>query len=222
MYGRESAAGGRQALGARLWFEQHLRESFRLYLLVVVFFLAGIAVGAMVVQFLAPEQLAELASFLDLSLAGLAGAPLDQQALVQKALGQNLRFLLLIGFLGLTVIGFPLVLALIWLRGFMLGFTVGFLITEKAAAGILLSALALLPQNLFYVPAFLVAGGLAVGFSLRLVRGRQLAFAPSLWEQFCGYVVALAGAFVLVGLGGLVESYLTPAILRWLLTSIFR
>lgn len=209
-------------MGARFWLEHHLRESFRLYLLVVACFLAGIVAGALVVQFLAPEQLAELASFLDLSLAGLAGASLDQRALVQKALGQNLRFLLLVGFLGLTVVGVPLVLALIWLRGFMLGFTVGFLITEKAAAGVLLSAFTILPQNLFYIPAFVVAGAQAVGFSLRLIRGRQLAFSLPLWEQFFGYVVAFAGVLVLVGVGGLVESYLTPAVMRWLLAGIFR
>lgn len=209
-------------MGARFWLEHHLRESFRLYLLVVACFLAGIVAGALVVQFLAPEQLAELASFLDLSLAGLAGASLDQRALVQKALGQNLRFLLLVGFLGLTVVGVPLVLALIWLRGFMLGFTVGFLITEKAAAGVLLSAFTILPQNLFYIPAFVVAGAQAVGFSLRLIRGRQLAFSLPLWEQFFGYVAAFAGVLVLVGVGGLVESYLTPAVMRWLLAGIFR
>lgn len=209
-------------MGARFWLEHHLRESFRLYLLVVACFLAGIVAGALVVQFLTPEQLAELASFLDLSLAGLAGASLDQRALVQKALGQNLRFLLLVGFLGLTVVGVPLVLALIWLRGFMLGFTVGFLITEKAAAGVLLSAFTILPQNLFYIPACVVAGAQAVGFSLRLIRGRQLAFSPPLWEQFFGYVVALAGVLVLVGVGGLVESYLMPAVMRWLLAGIFR
>lgn len=209
-------------MGDRFWFTTHWYGHARLYLLVVAIFLAGVASGAMVVQFLSGEQLAELASYLDLSLAALLGAPPDQRVLAQKALGQNLRFLLLIGFLGLTVVGIPLVLALIWLRGFMLGFTAGFLITQKAAAGILLAALTVLPQNLFYIPAFIIAGALAAGFSFRLIKGRQLPFSLTLGEHCLTYFLALAGALVLVGIGGLVESYVVPPAVRWLLAGIFR
>lgn len=204
-------------MGFKAWLQYHFQENSRFYLVGSAFFIVGIALGAAVLRFLSAEQLSELAGYLDLSLSGLTGTPIDQTVIIQRALGQNLYFLLLIAFLGLTVIGVPLVLGLIGLRGFMLGFTVGFLITEKAGAGILLAAVGVLPQNLFYVPAFIITGSQAVLFSLRLVKGRQGLFGRSLWGYLFGYIIAVAGMLVLVGIGGLVESYLTPAGIRWLI-----
>lgn len=193
-----------------------------LALLVVVGFITGIMVGAAAVHLLSEERLMELNGFLEVSLAGLASAPPDHRLIAQKALGQNVGYMLLIGFLGLTPIGLPLVLMLVGLRGFMLGFTVGFLVTERQAAGILLSCLTLLPQNFFYVPALVIAATVASAFSLQLMRGRPSAFYLGMGLQLLDYLVVQMLAVTLTGIGGLVEGYLTPALLRGVGSTVIR
>ncbi|MGB9885899.1 MAG: stage II sporulation protein M [Moorellales bacterium] len=192
----------------------------RFFLLVAVFFLGGLTAGAAVVHSLNAEQSAELSQFLDLSLAGLVSGSLEGMALVRKAWGQNLSYVLLLGFLGLTAVGVPAVLALLAWRGFTLGFTVGFLITDKAGTGLLLSALAVLPANVFYVPGFLLVGTGAATLSWHLMRGGRFSFPLSWWEQFRNYLAVVVVAMLLVGVGGLIEAYAAPAVIRWLLSPL--
>jgi stage II sporulation protein M len=103
-------------------------------------------------------------------------------------------------------------MAVVFMRGFSLGFTVGFLLQEKAGAGVMLSLISLLPQNLIYIPLLLVAAVLAVNFSLYILRGRSYGKA-SLGVSLLGYS-ALMGLLMLVFMtGAFVEAYLVP----WLL-----
>ncbi|MCR4420750.1 MAG: stage II sporulation protein M [Clostridia bacterium] len=196
-------------------------EDPRLILWLTLFFVCGLIGGAAVVRGMSPEHSAELAGFLDLSLAGLSTAPPEGSLLARKAWVQNLGFTLLLGFLGLTAIGVPVVLALITWRGFTLGFTVGFLIAEKASAGLLISALAVLPPNVFYIPGFFLAGAAAINLSLRLLRGGRFSFPLNWWEQVGGYLAVLVMALALVAVGGLLEAYLSPGVMRWVVSRTY-
>ena len=48
---------------------------------------------------------------------------------------------------GLTVIGAPVVLGIVFLRGFVLGFTIGFIIDELYVRGLILSLSSVLPTT---------------------------------------------------------------------------
>ena len=90
--------------------------------------------------------------------------------------------------LGLTVVGAPLVILLVGARGFILGFTVGFLVQEKTGQGLLLALVAVLPQNLFYVPG-LLGQILALYFTLSLFktsRKTPVLTNPFLYPALCG------------------------------------
>lgn len=82
------------------------------------------------------------------------------EILYQSILDNVLKTAALLFVLGLTVIGAPLVLGIVFLRGFVLGFTVGFLIQETSLNGLILAAAAVLPpHNVVAVPAIMIAAG---------------------------------------------------------------
>lgn len=83
---------------------------------------------------------------MDGSLAG--------QEILGSAFLKQVQATVLLWFLGLTVIGFPLILAFVWFRGFSLGFTVSFLLHDRAGAGILITIMSILPQNLLFIYRF--------------------------------------------------------------------
>jgi len=91
------------------------------------------------------------------------------------------------------------------------GFTVGFLVQEKAGQGVLLALVAVLPQNLFYVPGLIGAGALALYFTLSLFRSSR---ETPVLQRMLLYTLMFMVLTLLVLAGTWVEAYLVPGIIR--------
>lgn len=193
--------------------KEYIRANLAVCLVTLVIFGAGIITGSLGINTLSVQQQEELQDYVDLVLQGTGDWQVDSTGLAQRVIWSNIKVVALIWFLGLTVIGIPLILGVIFLRGLVLGFTISFLIQEKAAAGILLTLFSILPQNLFLLPALLLAAVSAVTFSLNLVRGR-FSHGLQLPRYFVGYTLLFCGAAAFVITGGLVEAFLSPAFIK--------
>lgn len=108
---------------------------------------------------------------------------------------------------------------IILVRGFILGFTTGFLIQQKSLQGAVLIILGIIPQNLIYIPFLLLGGVLSISFSLYLIRGR-ISVARTMWTRFFSY--SLSMFLIIIGLiiAGLIEGLVAPAFLRLLIPVI--
>ncbi|MFZ5688179.1 MAG: stage II sporulation protein M [Bacillota bacterium] len=192
----------------------HFSENLLLYLLIFLIFIGGITVGAMSVGALSPWQEGELSGYINQCLLNISNWKINSGEMLRYAIANNLKTLGLIWFLGLTVIGIPLVLGIIFFRGFILGFTVGFLVQERAVQGFLLSVFSILPQNIFNIPGLLVSAAASISFSLWLVKGRLSSRSPGMLQQLIAYSmwIGLMAAIVLVG--ALVEAYLSPLFVK--------
>lgn len=198
-------------------FINHLKDNLGLYITMSLFLLIGIFLGSLGVKGLGSEEEGELLEYLNYFFAGFADMQVEPLALLKQSLNANYKLLAMIWFLGLTVLGAPLIFLVIAIRGFYLGFTAGFLIQEKALLGILLTVLTLVPQNLFNLPALVAAAVLAASFSLWLVKGRNREPAKGLFQQFLLYTILLSCLAVLMLFGSLLEAYITPQLLRLVL-----
>ncbi len=194
-------------------FKVFMQEHFWLTMLVLLFFIIGVALGIFSEDNLGPDQQTDLKNFLDQNCQTLISQPLDRLVLVWPAILENVGTAAALWFLGLTVIGLPIVILIIVIRGFILGFTVSFLFRQYSFQGGVLIALGVLPQNLLYVPALLLGGVLAMAFSLYLIRGRA-ASPGSLWGWLLGYTLAMLLIAVCLVLAALVEGLVGPALLR--------
>lgn len=178
-------------------------------------FLLGLIAGALALHTLSPAQLDELRQYLDSFLNNVGALAQNGQFPALKAwrgiLEWQLYSLGILWLLGLTVVGAPLVILLVGARGFILGFTVGFLVQEKAGQGLLLALVAVLPQNLFYVPGLLGAGTLALYFTLSLFKTSRKT--PVL-TRILFYTLLYAALALLVLAGTWIEAYLVPGIMR--------
>lgn len=198
---------------------EHLYSSWWVYLFVGLCFLAGVIFGSLGVDLLNPDQHTALGEFVNKGLAGYADE-LDFTMTTKQALFKNLYNLAKIFGLGLTVIGLPLILAIIFTRGFVLSFTVVFLIQEKAWRGGLMAVLAVLPPNLLSLPAYILAAVIGINFSLYLLRGSSQR-SVSLPQYFLGYLaMSVLLGLIMVG-AAVIEGYLSPLFIRLLYTGYF-
>ena len=165
------------------------------------------------VGFLGPEQKKELLKYLDIFLNGLSQWDYDPTVLVQQAIYNNLKIIFSIWFLGLTVIGVPFILLLLFFRGFAMGFTIGFLVRQKALQGLMISLLAIIPPSLINIPATILGAAAAISFSCWLVKGRDKG-TSSILQQFIAYCFIMLVISLLVSVMGLVEALISPTFIK--------
>ena len=151
------------------------KELFIPIVMAVGFFLCGLIFGAITLGTLNPLIKQELHQYLTFYIKE-ASAYSGHSISGLKTWGQIFKIqaasLGLLWVFGLTIVGSPLILLTVGARGFIVGFTVGFLVQEEAGKGLALAVAGVLPQNLCYIPAFLGASALAFYFSLTLLHQR--------------------------------------------------
>lgn len=172
---------------------EHIRQYWVIYLTLTGVYLAGIVFGAIGVSALSGTESTQLAQFLDKLLLSQPKS-LDSVFLLQLAREQ---FMIMAGIwiLGLTVIGTPLIYLIIFTRGFVLGFTMSFIIGVKGVWGLGLIFISVLIPAIAGIPLLLLGAGLATIFSFLLIQGKRAG--ESLRWEFFYYSLAT----VLISLG---------------------
>lgn len=204
-------------LGAfRFNIGNYLRANLVSYFFMILILIIGIVVGALAVKTLPDEQKTELIGYLRIFFSGLTKSPdsiTDTPALLSTVLFNNAKSILIMWLLGFTVIGIPFVLFILFTRGFIIGFTVGFLVNEYIMRGLLFALVSVLPHNFFAVPAVLITGVSATNFSLRLLRHRKRTKANLVYESL-GYSVICFAMLLLMLFAGLIEVYISPVFMK--------
>ncbi|MGI5921347.1 MAG: stage II sporulation protein M [Syntrophomonadaceae bacterium] len=189
--------------------KQHIADNRWQYILLSVIFIIGLIMGNYKVLSLDGGVRSHLTGLLDTYLSQDMPGDLDSKAIFMGAFINQARMVFLIWLLGLTVIGFPLILGVIFYRGFSLGFTMGFLVHERAGAGVIITILSILPQNLIYIPFLLIWAVIGINFTAYLVRGRNVSAIP-LGKGLVSYTALMVVFLVVILIGSFVEAYLSP------------
>ena len=195
-----------------LWASS-LRQSWPAYLVILLLFTLGIAAGALGVQRLNADQAQELSMYLDQFMAQAGVIEVDTAKALHDVFYRDIVVILAVYLLGLTVIGIPVILGIIFTRGFILGYAVSFLTGEKSLQGIALVCAAVLPQNLILIPALLLAGVASLSFAVLLAR-RFNNSKFIVWPSFVGYSGLIIVVLVCAAAAGLVEVYFTPFLVK--------
>ncbi|HHV72661.1 MAG TPA: stage II sporulation protein M [Clostridia bacterium] len=196
----------------------HLRDNIGVYFFIVILFIVGVIFGALAVKALNEQQKSELIQYLRIFFNEISrDQSLPGHEVARQAIFNNLKITLLVWGLGLTVIGIPVILVITFTRGFVLGFTVGFLVYEMAWKGILFSILAVLPHNLISIPTIVIICVTGLSFSLQLIRNKifkkgSVKMAPQFWSYT--FFFSIMGAVLIAA--SLVEAYITPVFIRLL------
>jgi stage II sporulation protein M len=138
-----------------------------------------------------------------------------EPALFYAVAAKNVGFLLKIAFLGSSLLGLPLILTLLFVRGFYWGFSFCCLLrAETRLAGYFKAFLTMVPHSLIALPVILLMACAASNFSIQILQGQwegdrfSRSFFYSFLGQFGNYIL-LAARLVLFSLGAsLIETYL--------------
>lgn len=203
---------------------QHVKDHLSIYLFVSVLFLMGVIFGAIIVNSMTMSQKEDLFYYLNQFFGQLTNekAAESKEMFLQSFL-HHMKYLGLMWILGISIIGLPLIFLMIFLKGIVVGFTVGFLVNQMGLTGFFLSFVSVLPQNILLIPAYLVIGTCAIAFSIRLIgqlfMKKTISQAPIHW--FGRYASVLLMILTLAALSSFFESYLSFMLMKKLAGVLF-
>jgi stage II sporulation protein M len=194
----------------------HIKDHSSLYIFITVLFMMGIIFGAIVVNSLTVSQKTDLYLYISRFFGQVADGELSSsnEVFIQSYL-HHIKYVGLMWLLGISIIGLPVILVLLFLKGIVVGFTVGFLVNQLGWKGFLLSFVSVLPQNLIIIPAFIIIGTIAVSFSLRLI-GQILVKRTNLpfMQIFARYTGVAVIVCLFIAAASAFEAYSSPILMK--------
>lgn len=199
---------------------QHAETHSSLYLFTAVLFSVGVVFGSLTIQSLGTSQQNELFYYFQQFLVEMQK---DHFVASGFAFTQNfMHYFKFIGFiwiLGLSIIGLPIILVMIFLKGVFIGFTVGFLVHQKGWAGAVLASVGVIPQNLIIVPLMLVVGVFSISFSFKLIGHLMGTKQPYQKLSLGRYISLLLLALLFLLLISVFETFISPLMMNGLIKS---
>lgn len=202
----------------------HIKQHMMIYLFMVTLFITGIIFGAVMVNSMTFIQKQDLFFHLDryfMQVNTEEVAP--SKDILTRSFFFHVKFLSLFFLLGITIIGIPAVWILNFIKGVVIGFSVGFIVNQLGAKGLLLATLSIAPQNIIIIPVYIIAGSLSMIFSLTLcykLFGRSVTH--SIGKPFMRYSVLFIILLICALGSSLIETFISNEAFKALLkTSIY-
>ena len=136
--------------------EKNLKE----YIIMILLFLIGIIIGVIFINHATEMQKEELNAYFSSVITQLKeNFSIDKIGLLKESIGKNLILGIFLWFIGLTVIGIPILYGIIVFRGFCLGYTVSSTIAILGMGrGMIFTVCTIFLQNIILIPAIIALG----------------------------------------------------------------
>ncbi|MDX8364758.1 stage II sporulation protein M [Cytobacillus sp. IB215665] len=200
----------------------HIQEHSSIYLFITVLFFMGVIFGSIVVNSLSFSQKQDLFYYLSRFFEQVSeGKFASSKDKFVESYFQNIKYIGLIWLLGVSIIGLPLILVLLFLKGVVVSFTVGFLVNQMEAKGLLLSFISIFPQNLLVIPSFIIISTLAVTFSLKMIRQQfNKRFNQQIFPLFMRYSLVMVVIMIVLLVASAFEAFISPVLMKSVLEVI--
>ncbi len=200
---------------------KHIQENFWLYIISILCVFTGIILGIYSVKYMGKIEQNELVNYLMNFIDPSNTNGISYKVIFFQSLKNNLPVIIFLWFLGLTIVGIPIIIVIDLLKGFTVGFTFSFMISGLGKSGIGIAILGVLPQNLIYIPCIIFASVVSMEFSIMLLRdkfNKQWTSSISSRVMYYSLIFILIVVFIFIGI--VMESYIAPYFIKNLINDL--
>jgi stage II sporulation protein M len=191
----------------------HIKEHLLAWILLFLIFSCGLFIGFSSPNHLNATDANQITVLIDNLIKNIPGMQIDNISEFKNSLFFNGGLVLAIWFLGASIIGAPLVLPILFYKGFTLGFSIGLLFANNAVNGFIIVLLTIVPQNIILLPTFLLATYWAISFAASMFRKKDSS-GKSFFHHFCRYTTYFLLIFAAVIAAAFLQGYVAPALLK--------
>lgn len=183
------------------------------FITIIILFCIGIAIGIFFINNSSKIQIEETNSYVENLITNIKNSEnINRLELLFLSIKQNVAFIILIWFLGCTIIGGIFIYLAIIYKGFSIGYTISAIIaTLGVKNGTIFSLIAMFMQNIFFFPAFLIIAENGI----KLYKGIYKR-CINLKEEVIRHTVIMLISIMLVIVSSFVEVYFSTNLLIFL------
>ncbi len=153
--------------------KQEISQNLKSYIIITIIFLIGIFLGTLFVnQINSKEEISKyITTYIDETKSI---EKIDYFTELQKDIKENILLAILLWFAGTTIIGIPIVLALIIFRGFCLGYTIASSVYVLGKIkGIIFVLMTIFLQNLVFIPVIIILGVSSIKLYKSIIKDKR-------------------------------------------------
>ncbi|WML35295.1 stage II sporulation protein M [Clostridium sp. OS1-26] len=200
---------------------KHVQNNFWLYVISLLCICTGIVLGIYSVKYMGSFEKSDLLSYLKNFNSSIGSGNINYKSIFIETIKSNIPILAAVWFLGLTMIGIPVILIIDIIKGFTIGFTISFVINGMGIKGMWFSLLGVLPQNIIYIPCIIFASVLAMEFSLTILKDKtNKQWISNIWIRITSYSLSFILVIIVMFIGFFTEAYITPNMIKLIIASI--
>ena len=192
----------------------------KLLIFLIVLLLIGIVFGSVFVSILNSNDKTLVNEHLNNFINSIENDKLDYFQALKSNLITNISFVIVIWLLGISIIGLPIILIMFFSKTFILGFSVGAILSVFKAKGLLFSLVYVFPGQVISLLLYLLLTMYAMSFSFKLIyvifKKKTLDFKIVMNKYFKIFLLVLT----IVVLMNLYDTYLMPKLLKMLIPFI--
>lgn len=195
---------------------RYIKKNFNTFFSLFMAFVIGVSAGAFTSNGLSSTQKEELVYYFQGFLHLLDNQKVDTGELLKIATIENIKIVFVIWILGVTIIGAPFIFIIVGIKGFITGFSSGFIIKILGLKGVLFTIFALLPKEFIIVPCIITLGVSGINFSRSILKSNPAKHfsKENIKANFAAYCIVTLFFTCLIFAGALVEAYITPVFIR--------
>ena len=197
----------------------HLYKNIKSYIVVIIIFIIGITLGVIFVNNTNESELTEIQEYITGFVDSLKqDYHIDKIELLKKSIWDNLILILSMWFLGLAVIGIPIVFAIVLYRSFCIGYTISAAIavlgTQK---GIIFLLSTIFLQNLIFIPVIIFMTISCIKLYKSIMKDKR---RENIKIEIIRHTIVSIILFVLLVVASLIEVYVSTNILMLTINAI--
>lgn len=186
----------------------------RIYLVLLVLLVIGIFLGLLYPLFLSNENIELLSTSITSFFNNVLNNQINYQEGLKNSLLTNFIFLISVWLLGISLIGFPIVLVLLMYKGFIFGFSISSIIKVYGVKGILGAFTYIFPGNMLALVTTVLLCFYSTSFSIKLFKYLFLKENLNFKAIMNKYLKIFGISFALFLIVTLSDVYLSPVLMK--------
>lgn len=191
----------------------YIKENIKIYLILLIIFFIGLILGVIFVDNASEPQANQISSYINNFINSIKeNYQISTKDLLKETVINNVSIAVILWFLGSTVIGFPLIYAVICYKGYCIGYTISSVIaTIGTAKGIVFILATMLLQNIIYIPVILTLGVSGVKLYRLIMEDRR---RENIKIQIAKHTIFSILMLMLLIISALIETYISGNLLE--------
>ncbi len=197
-----------------------INSSKKLTLFLVILGFIALISGTIYVVVLKQNDQLLIKEQLELFLSNISNNKLEYLDVLKNTLLSNLFYIIIIWLLGISIIGLPITVFMYFAKVFILGFSIASIFINYNFKGILFALFYIFPHQIINIIILLYLVIYSITLSLKLgdaiVKKKTIDFKPIMNK----YLMVLLISATITALTSLMETYLTPFLIKLIINII--